>query len=787
MDKLYWLDQIKLQDRAKVGNKAFYLGRIMQRGYPVKPGFVVGAEVLRQFLETLNSSEALVADLPYSSLHLDVDNWRQLQQVAGHLHEEIIAATVPEKWVSKILEAANEWKTACLIFRPTVAIPTSSFGLGNISGLLESQICRCDYEAIALALKRTWSQLFRAKSLLYWQRAGIDLRQINLAVLVQPIENARASGLLNSSSSGWDIEATWGLGIALQHGEVQPDVYYIQPETGVVKERQLGNKMLAYRLDDTPTDSLALDNTCLVAYLLESSQQKEYALEEEYLQQLIELANLLDTEFGTNYTVEWTISEKSLTPKLYLTKVSTPQFALPNTHFIKGIGAGTGRVTATAYVVNSLFSSSEQLPKGAILVAETIAPDWLPFLQQVDGIITEKGGLTSHAAILARELGIPAVVSAKDATALIQTGDRLLLDSDRGEVYRLRKEDGETNQEVTPITQPTREYKAQHPQPDNIRGESLTSNSPILLSAHLPMIATELLVNLSQPSLIEQVQSLPVDGVGLLRSELMLLTILEGQHPSSWLSSGRKAQLLERWSEQIMQFVRAFAPRPVFYRSLDWRSHELTSFSSNVPSSPQSMLGERGTFAYLQNSAVFELELSAIAAIQQADYNNIHLILPFVRTVEEFSFCRQKVESAGLTQKPQFQLWIMAEVPSVLFLLPEYVKAGVQGISIGTNDLTQLLLGVDREQGELASSFDERHPAVMRAVAQLIQMAKSAGIPCSICGQAPALYPEIIQQLVEWGITSISVEPEAVSRTYQAIARAEQRIILEAARRQIGK
>ena len=151
----------------------------------------------------------------------------------------------------------------------------------------------------------------------------------------------------------------------------------------------------------------------------------------------------------------------------------------------------------------------------------------------------------------------------------------------------------------------------------------------------------------------------------------------------------------------------------------------------------------------------------------------------------EFSFCRGKVEQAGLTQVPQFQLWMMAEVPSVLFLLPEYVKAGVEGISIGTNDLTQLLLGVDREQGQITTVLNERHPAVMGAIAQLIQMAKTAGIPCSICGQAPAIYPEIIDQLVEWGITSISVEPEAVERTYKAIARAEQRLILAAARKQL--
>ncbi|MHC5728908.1 MAG: PEP/pyruvate-binding domain-containing protein, partial [Nostoc sp.] len=250
MDKLYWLDQIKLQDRAKVGDKAFYLSRIMQRGYPVVPGFVVSAEILRQFLENLNSSESLVSDLPHSSLHLDVANWRQLQQVAGRLRQEILTATVPQQWVSTIFQAARKWQTGCLILRPTLAVSTATPGLKNISGLLESVFCQCEPEAIAKALKRTWSQIFRARSFLYWQRAGIDLQQINLAVLVQPVENAIASGLLKANSSGWEIEATWGLGIAIAQGEVQPDVYYIQQETGVVFKQQLGNKMLAYSVDD---------------------------------------------------------------------------------------------------------------------------------------------------------------------------------------------------------------------------------------------------------------------------------------------------------------------------------------------------------------------------------------------------------------------------------------------------------------------------------------------------------------------------------------------------------
>jgi pyruvate,water dikinase len=309
------------------------------------------------------------------------------------------------------------------------------------------------------------------------------------------------------------------------------------------------------------------------------------------------------------------------------------------------------------------------------------------------------------------------------------------------------------------------------------------------------MISTQLLLNLSQPILIQSAQSLPVDGVGLLRSELMLLNILEGEHPQSWLVSGREAELLEKWTEQIIRFAAAFAPRPVFYRSLDWPyttgnppDLESPSNSDSVGlaiGAPPSITRHRGTFGYLCHPAVFELELTALATVQKAGYTNINLLLPFVRSVAEFSFCREKVQKAGLTQVPQFQLWIMAEVPSVLFLLPEYVKAGVAGISIGTNDLTQLLLGVDREQGDMNRVLNELHPAVMGAIAQLIQMAQTAGIPCSICGQAPAIYPEIIDQLIQWGITSISVEPEAVDRTYRAIARAEQRLILAAARNQL--
>ncbi|MBD2443689.1 phosphoenolpyruvate synthase [Dolichospermum sp. FACHB-1091] len=767
MDKLYWLDKITLQDRAKVGVQAFYLSKIQQRGYPVLPGFVVAADVLKQFLENLNSSESLIADLPHSSLHLDVNNWRQLQQVAGRLRQEIISASVPPHWLRTIFADAKQWPGRSLILRPSLAISTNQ-EMKNVSGLLDSVFCPCEEAEIGAALKLLYSQLFRARSLLYWRSMGITLPQINLGVLVQPVDSCIASGVLNINPLAYDIEATWGDCLAISNGEVLPDVYYIEPQTGVVLERQLGNKILAYGLDHgthLAGEELQISNhNCLPAYLLPESQQQEYALPEEYLQELIFLGNRLVGELGTTLTIKWKLVPSYLASKIYITEVTVPQPIKPNIQFIQGIGAARGRIIANAYILNSA-QKSLQVPQGVILITSVITPDYLPLLRGVAGIVTEQGGLTSHGAILARELNIPAVISATGATNILQSGEKLLLDGDKGEIYRLTEE--EENLPIAEVEKTMDDEKISDHQFTN-----------------LPIIATKLMVNLSQPQLIKQVQSLPVDGVGLLRSELMILNILKGKHPQEWLLEGRQKELLELLSEQIMEFARAFLPRPIFYRSLDLPAYNLTSLSADSPLSQSSILSERGVFNYMQYPAIFELELQALAIVQASGYRNINLLLPFVRTVEEFVFCRHKVAESGLMKNHQFQLWIMAEVPSILFLLPEYIKAGVMGISIGTNDLTQLLLGVDREQGKFATIFDESHPVVMKAISQLIQMAKDGGIPCSICGQAPVLYPEIIDKLIAWGITSISVELEAVEKTYKAIARAEQRLILAAARKQ---
>ncbi|MBO1350124.1 MAG: phosphoenolpyruvate synthase [Hormoscilla sp. GUM202] len=812
-------------DRALVGDKAFYLSQLMQRGYPVVPGLVVNSGLWRQFLETLDWLEPAYAALR-------VDNPRQLQAEARRLRQLLADATLPPEWLATLSLGISQLQVPTVIFRPSVHVKSLSgeavsldmaaspqiasrtkedmqgdrisdraMSSVTVAGLWQSHVSFTDNDAIARTLKLAWAELFRARSLFFWQRRGISIAQINWAVLVQPIQNAIASGVLRANRI-WSIQGTWGLGMSLLKGEVIPDYWEVEASTGWILVQVPGQKSIAYHLvsdHDSPT-SLSPGSTIrttqetapLQSYTVSEELIATNSLDQTYLQQLIAIATRIAADFSPRFTLEWTV-QASLAPgndpQLVLTQTiprretgenrekddavlppSSPRPQLMDnpkspTPVLRGLAAAAGRAIAPATV---LSHPGEPVPGGTILVLRAITTDYLPLLKLAAGAIAEQGGLTSHGAIVARELGIPAILGASNATQVISTGTRLLVDGNKGEVYQVEAFDVSRELDV-----PLPHGETLLTSSEQYSGDIEDSFVPVPQAStvgHFPYpIATQLLVNLSQPSSLERAKDLPVDGVGLLRSELMAPEVLEGKHPRWWLQQGRGAELIDRWHQILREFAATFAPRPVFYRSFDLRSD-----------SDRNELGLRGTLSYQLDPTLFDLELAALARLHQEGLTNVNLILPFVRRVEEFSFCRRRVETLAFTS---LQLWIMAEVPSILFLLPEYVSAGVQGIAIGTNDLTQLLLGVDRDLGPLASNLNASHPAVMGAIEQLITMARQAGIPCSICGQAQAMYPELIDALVRWGITSISVDINDVVHTRQAIARAEQRLLLSAARR----
>jgi pyruvate, water dikinase len=780
VNPLYGLDQIQPAHRSLVGDKALYLALLKQQGCPVIPGWVVSAEAFREFLENIDWQIPMFADLPNSSLHVDVDQPQQLQMVAQQIRQAILSSPVPEAWLLAIETAIAPWQSPALIFRPSFSLKGLDATVSHrTSGLLESHLSGTGQDAIAHSLKQTWAELFRARSLLYWQRLGIQIQKVRLAVLIQPIGAAIASGDMQVEDDGaLEIRATWGLGEALIRGEVSPDRHRISA-TGI-QTHTLGSKLYAYAISSTALAFPSLTSTVRYERLAtDVVHRTQLTLSAEELQHLRELAQQATVQLKTALSLEWvicqlpeqTLPEQTLPEqsqaKIYITQVvpqltaavnrpeelaipqpekrENPLFPwinptihrqpvhlptpeLPDLNCLRGVPVSGGIVSAPAWVYQ-IGRSDIEIPLGVILVAPMIHPDQVAELRRAVGIVTEQGGTTSHGAILARELGIPAVVGVAGATQRIQTGDRIWVNGDRGEV----RWQGEPQTEPLPVS----------PQRDRVP------------------IATQLFVTLSQPEAIAQAVTLPVEGVGLLRSELLLSPVL----------GHRSENLSQQMVDRIQPFAAAFSPRPVFYRSLDLRSHEFSGITQTSEVNP--VLGIRGTFSYQLNPSLFDQELAALRQVQQNGYTNVHLILPFVRTVEEFSFCRQRVEQAGLTQNPDFRLWIMAEVPSVLLLLPDYVQAGVQGIAIGSNDLTQLILGIDRDHPQMQPAFDQHHPAVMRAMQHLIQTSRQLGIPCSLCGQMPRQHLEAIESLIRWGITAISVDASDVAQVYRAIERAE--------------
>ncbi len=888
-------------------DQAFYLSQLLQSGYPVADGFVVPGDVLWQYLEILGASETLLAELHDSDLHLDIHQPQQLRNISQRLRQIVLQGSPPDIWLESLASYLSQIPTSFVELQPFLQHKEFSAP----TAMLEAVVCPNNSEAVLAGLQQVWGQLFRARHLFCWRQAGLKLSQVNLAVLVQPLgdrlvattsattsattasivtTNAStntlttasivattasiASGVITASPEQLEIEATWGLPLAIYRGEVLPDQYLINPQTGILLKRHLGNKTRAYRLNSDYASHLE-------PYLLAPADQQSYSLTQGNLELLIRTCQQLQKLIHPHFTLAWQIfnpennhennPENNHNPRLTITAFM-PRSLHPNVHNallpLKGLAVAGGKVAAIAQVIvtpkfpmsfaqsnNTWSLEMETSLLGKILVAEVVLPEWLPFLKQVAGIITEQGGMTSHGAIIARELGIPSVVGVASATQLIQDGELLTLDGNQGMIHRQQYEVSpkgflentlNNSQNIAPDTSVLPAPLMKVPQDlarsdfdsyalpqnarENIQGSivkklhqklvRVTTSTGDLTSKLAQNLsddrhddfprATELLINLSQSRGIEAARNLPVDGVGLLRSEFILTEILQHHHlstfqditflgispekiPTSLQQESLQQESLQQTSlpekvitalaEVITEFAAAFAPRPVFYRSADWRSAEFPSlFSKEIPET-NPILGRRGTFLYTKDPQLFDWELAALREVQQRGYGNINLLLPFVRTVEEFSFCRQRVEQAGLFQQAQFQLWIMAEVPSVIFLLPDYVRAGVQGISIGSNDLTQLILGCDRNHPDMTATLNESHPAVQMAIRQLITTARQLQIPCSICGQAPVNYPELIEKLVAWGITSISVDAIAVEMAHRAIVKAEHKLLLELARK----
>jgi pyruvate, water dikinase len=437
---------------------------------------------------------------------------------------------------------------------------------------------------------------------------------------------------------------------------------------------------------------------------------------------------------------------------------------------LRGLGGSPGRATGPVRILGGP-EDADLLEPGEILVAVATAPDWVPALSQAAAVITDSGGMTCHAAIVSRELGVPAVVGTGNATTVLHDGDVVTVDGALGTVT-----DASDAASAEAPTGPT----------VTVRSVSGTDRPPTTAAVEpvREALGTLVYVNLAFPDRADAAAAGSVDGVGLLRAELLVTAALDNTHPRRLLAEGRGPEFVERMAASILRITTAFNPRPVVYRAIDFRTNEFRRLAGGEEAEPHEenpMIGYRGCYRYVREPDLFALELEALARVRDQT-PNLHLMIPFVRTAWELEACLDAVDHSPLGAQRGLQRWIMAEVPSVVFRLDDYAKLGIDGVSIGSNDLTQLVLGVDRDSPTCAELFDEEDPAVVRAIELIIERARANGLTSSLCGQAASNRPRLVERLVRAGITSVSVNPDAVERTRQIIAGAERRLLLDAAR-----
>ncbi|HEX5762579.1 MAG TPA: phosphoenolpyruvate synthase [Solirubrobacterales bacterium] len=767
-DAVRRFERLGAGDVAFAGGKGANLGELTAAGLPVPPGFVIGAPAYALFRDDAGL-RARIAD---RLAGIDVEDTAALGEAADAVRAAIEHEPLPDPLATAIREAylrlgQGDPEAPVAVRSSATAEDTES---ASFAGMNETLLNVRGADAVLAAVRRCWSSLFGARTVYYRAKRGFSQAEMDIAVVVQrQIAAARAGVMftIDPASGAADrlvVEASFGLGEAVVSGSVSPDRYVVRKDGLEITSREVRRKELA--IEPVPDGGT-------VTRALSGDEAERAVLSDAEIRRLAELGMRIEGHYDSAQDTEWAIDEGGSIWMLQSRPVTaTGGRGVEGTtergeELARGLGAAPGLASGPVRVVASREDAAA-LARGDVLVAHMTAPDWVPLMRRAAAIVTDSGGMTCHAAIVSRELGIPCVVGTADATEVLRDGQIVTVDAGRGSVTA----------------------GASQPPPVEAPASGPSLNTAAARQPAAAVTATKVLVNLSEPSQLERVADLDVDGVGLLRAELMVVEALEGVHPRLLLERGEGERFVAQMADSLTAFAEAFAPRPITYRTIDFRTNEFRGLQGGErfePVEANPMIGYRGALRYTREPDLLGLELEAIGRVWDAGHTNFHLMFPFVRTPREIVACRAQLDAAGLLSRPGFELWVMAEVPSVLFHLERYAELGIAGISIGSNDLTQLILGADRDSELVAEVFDERDPAVTNYIAQLLDRAHGLGLQTSICGQAPSVYPEYAGLLVENGIDAISVNVDAVERARRLIASAERRLLLDAARAQGSK
>lgn len=746
--------KLGMADAEEAGGKGANMGEMVAAGLPVPPGFVVLRDSYLDSMRVGGVADELNA-AHREAMRAALDTSR-FDQMCAAMKALVLKAGMPDEVRGRILAAYRAMGPDCF-----VAVRSSATGEdgadASFAGMNETFTNVRGEADLIDAVQNCWASLFGPRVVSYRASRGFTADPA-MAVVVQLMIASERSGVAFTADPTTDatdrvvVEGAFGQGEVVVSGSVEPDTYVVAKDSGEILSRRTGYKSFKI-IRGADGKDLRVD--------LDDAQAQAEVLSDDEVRVIAEIAVRSERHAGCPQDTEWAIADGKTyivqtRPITTLHRVGKPA---PETHevLLQGLPAVPGEASGVVRVLADVADGA-RLRDGEVLVAQMTNPDWLPTMRRASALVTDTGGMTCHAAIVARELGVPCIVGARTATRDLRDGIEVTVDGTHGRVLSGRVEKQRTG--------------------------GATTASVAVAAASTEVTATKIYVNVAMPDKAEQAAELDVDGVGLLRAELILEDALQNRHPRDLIENGEQDSLVDSLTTAVGRIAAAFAPRPVVYRASDFRTNEFRNLKGGDRFEPEEhnpMIGFRGCYRYISNPDLFGLELTALARVRERN-PNLHLMIPFVRTQWELERCLELVDASPLGRQRGLHRWVMAEVPSVVYWLPEYVGMGVDGVSIGSNDLTQLMLGVDRDSDLCAELYDESDAAVLDAIGRIISTARRLGITASLCGQAPSSRPDFAEHLVRMGITSISVTPDVAARTRRNVAAAERRLMLEAAR-----
>lgn len=781
---ILWFEDICREDVAIVGGKSASLGEMTSKtGVPIPYGFATTAQAYRTFLQETGLDRKIgemIANLT------NVEDSRQLREISAGIRQAIVDAKLPRKFAEAIKQAYVDLAAKVGEEQPFVAVRSSATAEdlpdASFAGQQETYLNVRGADEVVERVKECFASMFTDRAVYYRTKKNFSHTEAALSAVVQMMVFSAASGVMftvnvvNGDDRNILIEGSWGLGEYVVQGTVTPDHFWVAKADLKIMERSVHEKTV--QLVRRPGGGV-------VEKPVPDELKNKPVLTDEQIQELSRYALDIEKHYGTYMDMEWAMDERNnrlwivqarpetiwsnknkpvATEQKEVVSVKKETEAAPIAErniLVKGLPASPGRVSGIAHVILSP-NLIDNFKEGEILITEMTAPDWVPAMKKAKAIVTDSGGMTCHASIVSRELGIPCVVGTKSrgksATTAIQTGMQITVDATNGVIY-----EGVIS--------------------DLVAAPRPAEAGPGFAVETFPVTGTKIYMNLGDPDLAARYAPLPADGIGLMREEFIWTTFIH-EHPLYLIEMNQPDRVVNVLADAFRKVAQAMAPRPVTLRFSDFKTSEYRDLKGGdkyEPVEPSSLLGWRGASRYYDPAYIeaFRLELRAVRKVREEfGFKNLHVMIPFCRTVEEAAKVTALMAQEGLQRGPDFKVWLMAEIPSNIILADQFNQY-VDGYSIGSNDLTMLVLGCDRDNDSVAGIFDERNLAVKRAIRHLIEVAHRDGKTVSICGQAPSVYPDFTEFLVRSGIDSISVNPDAVKAAKHWVAQIEQRIILE--------